>query len=147
MVRKMINFFMLTYSIVPLFANSLTIGAMSLERYFLICQPALARHSWFFSQRKLLYSVLSVLTFGFPVGLVLFQALCSVIVFKQLCQRAKSSSSNTIFLTHKHKHKQTHTRNSFYNGGLFPWGLFSVGVYFLSEVNWGFFQWWCISSG
>ena len=24
--------------------------------------------------------------------------------------------------------------------GVFPWGLFSVGVYFLSKVEWGFFS-------
>ena len=33
----------------------------------------------------------------------------------------------------------------FFAGILFPWGLFSVGVYFLSKVKWGFFPWGFIS--
>ena len=27
----------------------------------------------------------------------------------------------------------------YFRGGLFPWGLFSVRVYFLSKVKWGLF--------
>ena len=69
-----------TYYFVPPYLNSLTIGAMSLERYLLICHPTIAKHSWFFNHRKILYSVLSVIFFGVPMSVGLYQNLCPVIL-------------------------------------------------------------------
>ena len=71
-------FIFTTYYFVPPFVNSLTIGAMSLERYLLICHPTTVRQYWFFKSRKLVYTIVSVVVFVFPISVGLFQAICFV---------------------------------------------------------------------
>ena len=66
------------YFFMPTYVNSLTIGAMSLERYLLICRPTSAKHTWFFQHRKILYSVLTVLIIVVPLSISLIRPICYV---------------------------------------------------------------------
>ena len=74
-----LRFIFFAYASVPFYVNSLTVGAMALERFLLICRATSARHSWFFKRPNLVYSVLSVLFIIFPFLLIIFQYLCFVI--------------------------------------------------------------------
>ena len=67
-----------SYENVPFYVNSLTVTAMSVERFFLICRATSAKETWFFRHRKLLYLFLTLIVLLFPTAMVLLEALCYV---------------------------------------------------------------------